>query len=349
MLAAGAQSPTPIPDKVWGNQKGSNQWNPPPNWDPRGTPSTGAILGFGAVGPLDPTNNIGGLSLGGIVFTTGAQAFTISGNAITLTGGVFNDSANAQTISLSIALSQGAHVVKTVGDITLSGVTSGGATSANLTLQKEGAGTLYLANANTYTGNTSVLAGRLLVDNTTGSGTGSGDVAVSSGATVGGSGSTGGSLSLAGGAILQPGSNGVGTLGVVGKLGLNDTSQLAFEFNPSNQTVGGGINDLVTVTGNLTLAGLLNVTATGGDFLSAEFGDSWRLFNYSGSLTLGALGLGSMPALSNGLSWQVDTTTTTGQVSLVVVPEPSVPVPEPSVPMLLAGLGIGWLVRRRRQ
>jgi hypothetical protein len=148
---------------------------------------------------------------------------------------------------------------------------------------------------------------------------------------------TGQTVTIAG--ILAPG-NSAGTLSMtVGILDLGNATALAFELNPSDTTVGSAINDLVAVTGNLNLDGLLSVVATSGDFLSVAANTSWRLFNYSGTLTDDTLSLGSMPSLNSGLSWSIDTATT-GQVNLVVIPEPHA--------ALLGGLGLLALLRRRR-
>src|SRR5207244_2085978 len=85
-----------------------------------------------------------------------------------------------------------------------------GAITGNLSIEKYGAGTQILApglyGANTYNRGTDVNEGTLLVNNTVGSGTGTGDVSVSSGATLGGSGSIDGNTTISSGGHLAPGS-----------------------------------------------------------------------------------------------------------------------------------------------
>jgi len=120
---------------------------------------------------------------------------------------------------------------------------------------------------------------------------------------------------------------------------LGTPTALSFELNPTDTTVGSNINDLVSVAGNLNLDGLLSVVATSGDFLSVAINTSWRLFNYSGSLSDDTLSLGAMPSLGSGLSWGIDTATS-GQVNLMVIPEPGA--------ALLGSLGLLALLRRRR-
>ena len=84
-----------------------------------------------------------------------------------------------------------------------------GGTGGSLT--KIGTGILTLAGANTYTGGTTIEEGRLVVNNTSGSGTGSGTVAVNAG-TLGGTGTIAGAVTVASGsgagAALAPGTRG---------------------------------------------------------------------------------------------------------------------------------------------
>jgi fibronectin-binding autotransporter adhesin len=134
-----------------------------------------------------------------------------------------------------------------------------------------------------------------------------------------------------------------GTLTFANNLSLDNGAILNYELSGTDTTVGGGINYLSSISGNLTLGGTLNVTETvAGSFLSAVEGDSWRIFSYTGTLTTGVFSLGTMPTLSSGNSFAIDTSTA-NQVNLVVVPEPAA--------IATAALGLGLLgaagVRRR--
>ena len=102
--------------------------------------------------------------------------------------------------TLTTAAFTGAGLALTVsgsGNTTIGGVI--GTTTGTLT--KTGTGTLTLTAANTYTGSTTVSAGRLLVDGSTGAGA----ATVASGATLGGAGTLAGTVTVTG--TLAPGSS----------------------------------------------------------------------------------------------------------------------------------------------
>ncbi|MFA7236650.1 MAG: PEP-CTERM sorting domain-containing protein [Phycisphaeraceae bacterium] len=185
-----------------------------------------------------------------------------------------------------------------------------------LPLSKTGLGTVNLSRltGNTYDGSTTVSAGTLLVNNTSGSATGTGAVSVAGGATLGGGGFISGSVTFADNAILAPG-NSPGTL-TVGGMTLANASVLNFQLDATNHTVGGGANDLVQVNGDLTLDGILNISVLNGASLSDGV---YRLFNYTGNLTNNTLAQGT--GFTAGYSVQVDTGSK--QVNLVVIPEPA--------------------------
>lgn len=176
-------------------------------------------------------------------------------------------------------------------------------------LLKADAGTLTLTGANTYAGATDVAAGTLLVNGNQSGATGL--TSVANGATLGGIGTIGGNVAVGNGGILAPGTS-PGTLTINGNLALAGGSVLAYEFGQAD-TVGGALNDLVIVGGNLTLDGTINVSVPAG----GSFGHgTYRVFSYGGSLTDNGLALGSMPAGSN-VSVQ---TSIANQVNLVNAP-----------------------------
>jgi len=209
-------------------------------------------------------------------------------------------------------------------------------------LTKEGAGLMVLdlrAGDSTYAGGTVVANGTLSVQNTAGSATGTGAVTVGENGTLSGNGIISGAVTVDG--TLAPGVS-PGTLTISNTLTLTGTAKLNFELHGTDLTIGGGINDLVDGVTDLTLGGALNVSETSpGTFLLANLGDKWRLINYSGNLTDNGLALGTMPTLSGGLAFAVDTATT-GQINLSIIPEPA------TVGLGLSGLALLLLRRRVR-
>ena len=166
-------------------------------------------------------------------------------------------------------------------------------------LTKAGTGTLILSGANTLSGATTVSAGTLLVNNTSGSGTGTGAVTVASSATLGGSGSATGSVTIQAGGHLAPGNNSIGTLST-GALTLSAGSWSDFELGTPGTRASPGTSDRTAVTGALTLGGTLNLINQG----SAGAG-SYKIFTQTG--TAG----GSFTTINNisGYHFKVDTAT----------------------------------------
>jgi len=144
----------------------------------------------------------------------------------------------------------------------------------------------------------------LLVNNPTGSGTGSGAVTVAEGATLGGSGVISGPVTLNG--SLAPGNNGVGFLTISNNLVVNGAAALQYGL-------GSNLCQMV-VTGDLSLNGTLNINDAGG-FTAGVY----TLLTYSGTLSYNGLTIGNVPA---GYLYSVDTNTA-GQVNLTVLFPPS--------------------------
>ncbi|MEO7934381.1 MAG: autotransporter-associated beta strand repeat-containing protein [Chthoniobacterales bacterium] len=168
-----------LPPGTWIGIGADGNWQTAANWTT--LPVAGNTLTF-AGGRLASGNNFAAnTSFGGLAFSSGAPAFTLSGNAITLGGDISNNSPNTQSINLPLALSSGAHSVTTNAN---GGVSIGGVISGNGSLTKAGAGTLTLPAVNTYGGGTIVNAGTLVLAKGGGAGAIRGTVTVNSGATL---------------------------------------------------------------------------------------------------------------------------------------------------------------------
>ncbi|WP_161599711.1 autotransporter-associated beta strand repeat-containing protein [Pseudomonas arsenicoxydans] len=189
----------------------------------------------------------------------------------------------------------------------LAGVISGSGSVSQI-----GTGSTVLSGANTYVGATTVSAGTLYVDGNQSAATGL--TSVASGATLGGSGTIGGSVNIADGGTLSPGDQAApGRLGINGDLGLSTGSLLNYRFGQAG-VVGGPLNDLTVVGGNLTLDGTLNVTTSpGGTFTPGVY----RVISYGGTLTNNGLLLGTTPSgttlgVQTSVANQVNLVNTTG-------------------------------------
>ncbi|EAX5650157.1 transporter [Salmonella enterica] len=177
--------------------------------------------------------------------------------------------------------------VNRADEVTLNGVISG--TGA---FRQTGAGLTRLGGNNSYAGTTTIEQGTLLIN---GVQTGTGLTTVMSGTTLGGFGTLGGDVIFNSGTVLRPGDdsrgNGTGVLTINGDLTLASNTDSQFQLGEV-YTPGGALNDMVTVGGDLTLDGELNVALTdGGTFLPGVY----RLFNYGGTLVNNTMTIGSLP------------------------------------------------------
>jgi autotransporter-associated beta strand protein len=230
-----------------------------------------------------------------------------------------------------------------------------------------GSGVTTLNAANTYSGGTTVTAGKLLVNNSTGSGTGSGTVSVLSGATLGGSGTIGGTTTVQSGGVHSPGNSpGIQTftngLTYAGGSVFNwELSSLVDNSDGTRGTHFDGVN--LTTGGELSIASDLETGAIfkivlGVNFVPGSvFWDSnhvWSVFNIADPVTLAAGSDFSRFLVSDGLGdytsdyssegyFTFDTVSgspTLGNLNWTAVPEPT---------GALAGLLVGaGLLRRRR-
>jgi len=267
------------------------------------------------------------------------------------------------------ANSTGVGTMNGVIDDNSASYTTGGINDDNngLAVDKTGTGTWRFTAANTYRNSTDVEEGTLLINNTTGSGTGYSEVTVSSGASLGGTGiitpgdyNNGGSVvgrdvTYQGGSSLSPGDGGIGTFTFALDNSDNVTdddgnrvifaSGAMFAFD-----VGAGLtNDRVDIT---------DTTATSLTLTDVEFNDNIFAFTdlTGGSLSAGTYTLFSFDA-NTSIGGLVDTGNFTGLESygsdvslsqdsmgvyLTVVPEPSTAL------LFLSAAGALALGRRRR-
>ncbi len=109
--------------ETWGGNTDAN-WNTAGNWTTSGgstPPASGDSLVFGAAGSsgLSLNNNISGLTVNNLTLNSGASAFTIGGNALTLAGILTDNAANNETFG-GIAISAGVGAaIKNLGSGTL--------------------------------------------------------------------------------------------------------------------------------------------------------------------------------------------------------------------------------------
>ncbi len=234
---------------------------------------TGEAFGNAATGQTGAINFNGGLlqaRTNSTTFITVPAAPSVLTTTVKAGGARIDDGGFAITITTPL-----------VHDATLGATPDGG-------LFKQGAGTLTLSGANTYTGNTTISNGTLAINGSLGVTA----VTVASGGTLAGTGSVGSNVLVkAGGAIAPAGLGVVGTLTVASNVTLQGTATL--DINAATPA-----NDLLNVGGTLTYGGTLMVTNLAG---TPAAGNSYKLFN-AASYT-GSFGATNLPALGTGLGW----------------------------------------------
>ena len=147
-------------DRTWDGGGVSANWNTPANWDGDATaPSANDALYFGGSAKLVNTNDLAvDTSFAGLTFNSGAGAFALWGNRITLGGNVTNSATLTQTINLPVILSGTRDFNASNGQIVVNGVLSG---AGGLT--KYGVQALTLSASNSYDGLTTISTGTVVI------------------------------------------------------------------------------------------------------------------------------------------------------------------------------------------
>jgi autotransporter-associated beta strand protein len=245
---------------------------------------------------------------------TYAGILNVNGGALQLDGGT----AMGDLAAINLSNTAGVSLTISGASETIGSLSGGGATGGNVTLTtglvtggnnnsttfsgqlsstggltKTGSGIFTLARSagNSYAGGTTINGGTLLVNNTTGSGTGTNSVVVNSGAVLGGTGIISGAVTVNSGGHIAPGAS-IESLDV-GSMTFASGSILDFELGT---VAGTDISDLlnVTTTNGLTInGGTLNLTNAAG-----MTGGFYTLIDYAGTLngSLGNISLGTVPA-----------------------------------------------------
>jgi fibronectin-binding autotransporter adhesin len=321
--------------------------------------TTGTLTLSGANTYAGATNITGG------TLTMGAANVLPSTTAVNVSGGTLNLAGFSQTIGSLAGTSNvtlGSNAVLTVGTNNTSTVHSGVISGTTSSLVKVGTGKQTLAGANTYAAGTTVSGGILAVNNTTGSGTGTGAVIVANGATLQGTGTIGGPVTAQPGATLKGGDVGIGTLTVnanlVAEASASAATRLIVEADSSNTS-------LIAVTGGSNRVNF--VSPSGSQAYTIELVIPTLSFGTTYTRTIMTSEGGF---LSNDLGPLPDGTTFTPNSDYVVVSPNFIafsdlnlqitnggtflvltftPVPEPGTVLgLTAGvLGLGFAIRQR--
>lgn len=292
--------------------------------------------------------------------TFGSGSLVVSGGTANLGGGSISNTLGALTGGGAI---NNGTVTNNGSNYDLRNGSVGAALAGTNGLSKTTSSTVTLDGTSTYTGLTSVTAGTLAlgaagsIDNSSGVylGTGGGtfDVSAKSGgytvAALTGSGNVTGALAVS--TQLAIG-NSPGTANFSSDLTLGGASTYTYEVVGSG-TVGGSYAaytaDLGNIAGNLTITAgaVLDLVQLG----TYTANDKFTLFSYSGTLTGTFAGLADDSNFTaGGGDWLINYNDTTGgenggtYSNFVTITA----VPEPNAAMLVGGLGMLALLRRRR-
>jgi len=317
---------------AWGLTVQGNRANPGPsdvfvNFN-------GSTAGSGRSVAVDTNHNLRGIYF--LPSNSESLGFTFGGSS-TLTigrGGITNYDASRQTFNAPIALGSSQMWNGGVGGITTAGIANNGHLLEMTTVGRSSitgaitgagglalsGGTLELTAASTYSGTTWVHGGTLLVNNTSGSATGAGEIRVSAGGTLGGSGLIGGTLVISG--VLAPG-NSIGTLAVDGSVIWNSFAPWQFELGMAAETqaaaaLGLSDQDMLQITGDFTKG---SGTIWMFDFMGSGQNGWYQLATWEGTTTFSTENFAVMN-LGEGRSGQFLVDDNSSGLYLQVIPEP---------------------------
>lgn len=245
------------------------------------------------------------------------------------------------------------HLTATSGEETYAGIIQAGGNPATLAVVKDGDGTqIFSGNSNTYNGGTTINAGTLLINNTSGSGTGTGRVTINGGE-LGGTGivaptGTNGITVAEGGNIVPGDPTGALTFdmgGTTGIVNLQSGGDFGFELGPANSLIGSiavGSSGLLVISGasagdvafgtdtDINLFGSANGVGYYKLFATSAGAATWTGLTLGAATTGGNVITGGLTAGNFGQGYSGflilgdgSAGTTPGDIYLAVIPEPS--------------------------
>lgn len=286
---------------------------------------------------------------GGKLTVTSSNGYRLQLNNMNLSGsgdGSYTLNPTTGTVLLTGTVNNNTN--STTATLILDGTSSGNEVQANvingvgtarvLAVTKSGTSTWTFSGTNTYTGNTVISAGTLLINGSHAAGSGAYSV---TGGVLGGSGSiTAASLSLASGAKLAPGGDGAAsnsfTFSLAGGMDLSAASSGAFLFD----LAGVSASDRITLTTGTLNVGTLDFSDFAFTALSGFGQGEYVLFDAASAIQ-GSIGTAS--GTIDGLTGTLSIDSVNNNVILTVVPEPGTTV-------LVTAALLGWAVfgiRRR--
>jgi autotransporter-associated beta strand protein len=237
------------------------------------------------------------------------------------------------------------YLINGVTDGNFAGVIqNGGAAGAN-NLVKNGAGTQILSGANSYTGTTTVSAGKLVVNGLLSANSA---VTVQTNGTLGGIGAVGGTVTVNG--TLAPGTNGVGTL-TTGAETWNGGGRYICELNSTNASgsgqliLTGGLNVQSSIGSKFTLK-LVSLTAGNAPGPLATFSKfanyTWTIATVSGGVSNFATNVFALDTSAFGNDFTGGAFSLARAGNNLLLNYTAAPFVRP-VFSSLAGVGTGWM------
>ena len=279
---------------------------------------------LGVLASMDFRNGLCASKLGGIGMmtksTTGTVTLTMD-NANTsgtlISAGILQlgdgSSTNRGQFGTGPVTNNSVIVLNHSGAFTLANLISGSGSLTNL------GGSPSLTGASTYAGGTTVNGGTLFVNNTSGSGTGTGAVNVQFGAGLGGTGIIGGVANILSGGNLAPGNAGQGTLTVSNTLTLAGNTTIKFISSTNGLLVDQVIANTANYGGTLTVT--TNYAQTNAPAFAFAAGNTFQIFS-AGASAANFAGIVGSPGAN--LNWSFNPTN--GILSVVTVGAVTPPV-----------------------